>query len=378
MAFLHVSAPAGMRTDKLLSADNAVPERHLVVEMLRNAASVLGLNASVITTLEAMLSCLPPRRTHHTVFASNATLTFRRNGISDRTLRRHAAILHDAGLLVRQDSPNGKRFSRYSSTENKTLRFGFDLSPLFTRLEEIATHAAEAVREQEELAYLRCKVRAIAQDILRSNPAEPTAIATLKLLRRKLARADYDELFAQLNAVNDSGYSAETANELTPEMSASDGQNVRHHQKSNKELNDKEAREETNTLVQISAPPTQVVTIHELLAACPEAAQFSLRKIESLNDVIIHARTLAPMLGIDRNNYEAAQSRLGSVRTAMTIWALMQFHNRIQKVGAYFRAITSGSKSAEFNPEELIRRLARAQAFQITSSKVVRGQPCSL
>ncbi len=377
MAFLHVSAPAGMRTDKLLSADNVVPERHLVIEMLRNAASVLGLNASVIATLEAMLSCLPPRRTHHTVFASNATLTFRRNGISDRTLRRHAAILHEAGLLVRKDSPNGKRFSRYSSTENKALRFGFDLSPLFARLEEIATHAAEAVREQEEIAYMRCKVRAIAQDILRSHPADPAAIATLKLLRRKLARTDYDELFARLSAVHNSGCSAEAPNETTPQVSARDGQNVRHHHKSNKELNDKEAREETNTHTQLSTPPTQVVTIPELLAACPEAAQFSLRKVESLNDVILHARTLAPMMGIDRNNYEAAQNRLGSVRTAMTIWALMQFHNRIQKVGAYFRAITSGTKSAEFKPEELIRRLARAQAFQIASSEVVRGQPCS-
>jgi replication initiation protein RepC len=49
------------------------------------------------------------------------------------------------------------------------------------------------------------------------------------------------------------------------------------------------------------------------------------------------------------------------VRAAATVWAIMQFHEKIKAVGAYFRAITTGSKSAEFSPEKLIRRLAAAQ-----------------
>ena len=67
------------------------------------------------------------------------------------------------------------------------------------------------------------------------------------------------------------------------------------------------------------------------------------------------------MMGISLNSYDAAHQRLGPVRAAATVWAIMQFHEKIKAVGAYFRAITTGSKSAEFSPEKLIRRLAAAQ-----------------
>ena len=154
MAFRQAAASLGARNNEVLSADNAIPERHIIITTLRNAAPLMGLKASVIATLDAMLSCLPPKRNHHTVFASNLTLTFRRNGISDRTIRRHAAVLQELGLLIRRDSPNKKRFSRHNSHEGKSLRFGFDLSPLFERLQEIASHAAEAVQIKELLDYL--------------------------------------------------------------------------------------------------------------------------------------------------------------------------------------------------------------------------------
>jgi replication initiation protein RepC len=45
------------------------------------------------------------------------------------------------------------------------------------------------------------------------------------------------------------------------------------------------------------------------------------------------------------------------------VWAIMQFHDKIKAVGAYFRSITTGSKSEGFSPEKLIRRLATAQNY---------------
>ena len=129
MAFTQATAPTGLRSSEILSADNSIPDRHIVVATLRNAAPRIGLSASVISTLDAMLSCLAPKRNHHIVFASNATLTFRRNGISDRTIRRHAATLQDIGLLVRRDSPNRKRFTKHNRHEGKALRFGLTYHP---------------------------------------------------------------------------------------------------------------------------------------------------------------------------------------------------------------------------------------------------------
>jgi replication initiation protein RepC len=362
MAFTQATAPTGLRTDKLLSADNSIPERHIVVATLRNAAPRLGLSASVISTLDAMLSCLAPKRNHHTVFASNSTLTFRRNGISDRTIRRHAATLQEIGLLVRRDSPNRKRFTKHNSHEGKALRFGFDLSPLFDRLHEIASMAAEVIRERENIAYLRAKIRTAVNARLIKNPNDDTILSIFRILRRKLSLEDCEQILTDLliTEVEAESEDDESSN-LTTAMSATDGQFVRHHHKSNKEHIDKEKialKKEARPF--IADPP---ITIAELLSACPEAAEFSLRKIDTIHDVVAHARTLAPMIGITSQSYEAAHDHLGALRAAATVWAIMQFHGKIKAVGAYFHSITTGSKSAEFSPEKLIRRLAMAQYY---------------
>jgi replication initiation protein RepC len=348
MAFAQAAAPVvGLRSPKLLSADNAVPERHIVIDTLRTAAPLLGLTAPVIATLDAMLSCLAPKRTHHTVFASNQTLTHRCNGISDRTLRRHAATLQEAGLLTRHDSPNGKRFSKHSRAEGTSLRFGFDLTPLFDRLHEIASLAAETLRARDQIAFLRLKIRAAANEALRQNPEDIAAQDTLRLLRRKLTVAECEALLAQQNPT---ALPHETASDA-PEMTAKDGQSVRHHQNSNKEIIEEES-------------PQAPITLQDLLTGCTEAAELSPKKIETLQDVVAHARTLAPMLGITPQCYEAAQNRLGAVRTATTVWAMMQFHSKIRSVGAYFRAVTTGAKSASFNPDHLVRQMCKRARFE--------------
>ena len=362
MAFIQATAPTGLRASKLLSADNSNPERHIVIETLRNAAPRLGLSASVISTLDAMLSCLAPKRNHHIVFASNATLTFRRNGISDRTIRRHAATLQEIGLLVRHDSPNRKRYTKHSSNEGKALRFGFDLSPLFTHLHEIAAMAAEVLREKEQINYLRAKIRAAANQSLHIDPSNVTAIDTIRILRRKLTLHDCHQLLERQLITKVEAESEDDLSTIsTTKMADSNGQIVRHLHRSNKELIDKEGsslKKEPPILIE-----DDPITVQELLSACPEAAQFSLRKIETPHDVIAHARTLAPMIGINTQSYDAAQERLGSLRTAATVWAIMQFHEKIKAVGAYFRSITTGSKSAGFSPEKLVRRLAKAQNY---------------
>ena len=354
MAFIQAASAHGSGNGTLLSADNPLPERHIVIDLLRKAMPVLGLSASVITTLDAMISCLPPKRNHHTVFASNATLAFRRNGISDRTIRRHVSDLQEAGLLERRDSPNKKRYTRHNTHEGKVLRFGFDLSPLFARLHEIASHAAKATEQQEKTDYLRCKIRAVAHAILEDDPENALAHTARKSLRRKLDHSDCADLLNALSAITpDTSFEAETTTPQTPPVAGNVGQNVRHHHNSNKEIIDNRKTQSPGTRTNLSIP--------ELVEACPEAVQFSLGPIATNHDVIAHARTLAPMIGIDAASYEAGQRQIGPMSTAITVWAIMQFHDRIKSVGAYFRALTSGSKSKDFDPAKLIRRLATAQ-----------------
>ncbi|MCX7567881.1 plasmid replication protein RepC [Sulfitobacter sp. F26169L] len=355
MTFIKATAADGQRTDEVLSADNVVPERHIVIETIRNAAPRLGLSPTVITTLDAMLSCLAPKRNHHTVFASNSTLTFRRNGISDRTLRRHAAILEDAGLLQRNDSPNKKRFTRHSKMEGKTLRFGFDLSPLFSRLFEISALAAEVIEEKAQIKYQRTKLRAIANNRINVDPEDHLALAIFKKLRRKLSLQNCEEMLMSLQETTlaaetvDGSYTSDTT-----QMADNDGRNVRHHHRSNKEDIDRNPPS--------SSPDAEVdISVSQLKTACPAAMEFALNKIETSHDVVAHARTLAPMLGINNQSYNAAVEHLGQLRAAATVWAIMQFHEKIKAVGAYFHSITIGKKSSGFSPEKLIKRLVAAQ-----------------
>ena len=243
MAFRQAAASLGARNNEVLSADNAIPERHIIITTLRNAAPLMGLKASVIATLDAMLSCLPPKRNHHTVFASNLTLTFRRNGISDRTIRRHAAVLQELGLLIRRDSPNKKRFSRHNSHEGISLRFGFDLSPLFERLQDIATHAAKALQIRERLDYLRVKVRSAANAALQIDPEHPDAINAMRALRRNLSLEQCEDLMGKLAANGTNVQETDTQTPFeAPKMAGNDGQNVRHHHRSNIGISDQRVR----------------------------------------------------------------------------------------------------------------------------------------
>ncbi|TGR72797.1 replication initiation protein RepC, partial [Mesorhizobium sp. M1C.F.Ca.ET.193.01.1.1] len=78
------------------------------------------------------------------VFPSNEQLIRRANGMPATTLRRHIAVLVDCGLIIRRDSPNGKRFARKGQSGAIEQAYGFDLSPILTRAEEFR-ELAEAV-----------------------------------------------------------------------------------------------------------------------------------------------------------------------------------------------------------------------------------------
>lgn len=81
------------------------------------------------------------------------------------TLRRQLATLVDAGLIVRRDSPNGKRYARNGRGGEITFAFGFDLAPLVTRAEEFERLAEEIAAEaravrlgKERITFCRCDI----------------------------------------------------------------------------------------------------------------------------------------------------------------------------------------------------------------------------
>lgn len=361
MRFQHITAPLGSRSAEILPAINSQPDRFNLIEVVRKASTRLGLKAQIIATLDALLSCLPPKRSHNFVFASNATIAFKRNGISDRTIRRHVALLAEAGLLARSDSPNRKRFSKSDMSTGSVLRFGFDLSPLFKNYDQICAMAEDCAKETSHISFLRTKVRCAIARTMELDGLSIAAENALRALRRKLTAEQLYSLLDDLVSVEENqGMDCDAEMSIEAEMSATDGQNVRHHHSSKKELIDSDVAEKTED------PHLQhhQISIGSLVGVCKEAASYLQRPAKSLSDVIDHARTLAPMMGIDSMTYRAAEDRLGELRTAVTVWGLLQMQGKIRQLGAYFRAITTGKRSAAFDPWAMIKTLVKQNKLQ--------------
>ena len=361
MRFQHITAPLGSRSAEALPTTHSQPDRFSLIEVVRKASTALGLKAPIIATLDALLSCLPPKRSHNFVFASNATIAFKRNGISDRTIRRHVAQLAEAGLLVRSDSPNRKRFSKSDMSTGSVLRFGFDLSPLFKSYDQICAVAEDCAKQASHISFLRTKVRCAIARTMELDGLSIDAENALRALRRKLTAEELYSILDDLVSVEENqGMDCSVEMSIEAEMSATDGQNVRHHHNSKKELIDSDVAEKTEDFHQ----PHHQISIGSLVGACKEAASYLQRPAETLSDVIGHARTLAPMMGIDSTTYRAAEDRLGELRTAVTVWGLLQMQGKIRQLGAYFRAITTGKRSAAFDPWTMINTLVKQNRLQ--------------
>ena len=110
------------------------------------ARPMLGVSERALSVLNALLTFHPETTLTGealTVFPSNEQLSLRAHGMPASTLRRHLAVLVDAGLIIRRDSPNGKRYVRRGRGGETLHAFGFDLSPLVARADEFERLAAE-------------------------------------------------------------------------------------------------------------------------------------------------------------------------------------------------------------------------------------------
>lgn len=121
---------------RAMSKDAAV-HKWQTFQHIREARDLLGATDRAVAILNALLSF--HQETVLTgdrdliVWPSNEQLMARANGMSPSTLRRHLAVLVECGLIIRRDSPNGKRFARKGRRGEIEQAFGFDLSPIVAR-----------------------------------------------------------------------------------------------------------------------------------------------------------------------------------------------------------------------------------------------------
>lgn len=175
----------------------ACPNPYELLGPVRVLRKELGLTSNDVTVLTALISFLPrdgnatgsatpPKLT--VVFPSNASLSERANGIDERTLRRCLGRLDAAGLIVRKNSANGKRFPlRYGGIIRDA--FGIDLSPLIQSHDALAAKASKFTEELELLRSLKAEALALRASLLRDEHLDEARMSSLGTIRNILRRA---------------------------------------------------------------------------------------------------------------------------------------------------------------------------------------------
>src|SRR5277367_1101230 len=128
----------------------------------------VGVSERALAVLDALLSFHPETTLSGDgliVFPSNQQLALRAHGMAPATLRRHLAALVDRGLVIRRDSPNGKRFARKGHGGAIEMAFGFDLGPLVARADEFEVWAEELRAEERALRLVRERITLCRRDI---------------------------------------------------------------------------------------------------------------------------------------------------------------------------------------------------------------------
>jgi replication initiation protein RepC len=360
-------------------------------ELLRDLAkaqAAFGVSERDLTVLQGLLSFFPDDalggNAEMVVFPSNKAICERLNGMPCSTMRRHLARLVEAGLLVRRDSPNGKRYVRKRGEER--VAFGFDLSPLYCRAEEIA-RAAEAVREAEDrvrrlreiVSLMRRDLAALAEFGEEMQPGlglwdqlRDTAVLTARALRRKLSLEDLSAYRSNLEIMLDEARNVIDGPE-TEEMNTNDALFERHHHNSNKDSIDFEpALEqggaaavvlETETVepeADVEEPDTRrvpKVPLHLVIAGCPSLKTFyqgDIRHWHQLFDAACHVR---PAMGISVSAWEEAQRFMGPEQASIVVVAMLERFADIRSPGGYLRALTSKAAAGEFSCGPMVMAL---------------------
>lgn len=247
------------------------PNPYELLGPVRILRKELGLTTNDLAVLTALISFLPrekraglngPEIALTVVFPSNASLSERANGLDERTLRRSLGRLSAAELIERKSSANGKRFPlRYGGVIKDA--FGIDLKPLIQRYDTLAMQALQLTEELEHLRSLKTEALALRASLLRQTNLDEEKLSTLHMFRNILRRATltvdavlsiiselramgaatdacYGERYTEVNANAGVILQADEqrSDKLDPiELTATNGQNVRHIESTTKDIN---------------------------------------------------------------------------------------------------------------------------------------------
>ena len=368
-----------------LAASNRPPDKVVhkwqVFRSICTARPKLSVSERALAVLNALLSFYPETtltgEDELIVFPSNEQLCLRTHGMCASTLRRQLAALVDAGLIVRRDSPNGKRYARKGGVGERKLAFGFDLAPLVVRAEEFARLAEEIEAEARAIKLAKERITLCRRDIAKmiatgieedvptrragQGPASWQEVHTaFRALVEGIPRtAALGELEAAAEAL--SSLAGDILNLLenqveTTKLSANESQTERHKQNSNPnspiEFEPRLQEGRAATAEPNPQPATRTEKAYPLgmvLSACPDIVDYAKGGITHYRDLLAAAAVVRPMLAVSPSAWEEAQAVMGETQAAIVIACLLQRGSAIHSAGGYLRELTRKAGIGEFS-----------------------------
>lgn len=397
--------------------DSGRADKWRLLRALTEAREAYGLGDRTIAVLEALLSFHQGKELDGAreiiVFPSNAELSLRTRGMAPATLRRHLAALVEAGMILRRDSPNGKRYCRRDDEGAIEAVYGFDLAPL--------AHASAAIHEAADMARaharatqrLRGEITVHARDIgkvLAAAIEEGRPGAWLDhaerlapLARRMPRQARLEQLeevrdgLVRLRAEVEKAY----LDSLTEqEMSANDVDSERHIHNSKPECHFDKSFEQNlkprgqsdsakpdvamHTIAgrasgpgddpgtrQAGAPggalpvaseaKREPVPLAHLVATCPGFCAYARDGIRDWRDVVTTAGLVRSLLGVSPDAWERARMAMGDQRAAVVIAAIVERVDTIRSPGGYLRALTARAEAGRFSVLPMLAALGKPE-----------------
>ncbi len=329
------------------------------------------------------------------VFPSNRSLAQRAHGMASTTLWRHLTALVAAGLIIRRDSPNGKRYARKGAegAERYSDAFGFDLTPLVTRAGEFEALAEELRARQKQRRLIKVRIslhrrdigKLIALGLDEGMPGEWDAFRQrylglmrplrrlrddcdldgmaddLAVLRQDIAKALNLRIDAQIIVSNDLHFSEHMSNSNTENLQDSEP------------AFEKEGGGSDPTDATMGAVETKAYSLGMVMEACPDVHDYgSNGRIRSWSAFFEAAGLIRPMIGISPDAWADAREVLGEFAAHVALATILQrsIHSSeaqtlpgttpgstrvvvngspaIHSAGGYLRVLTEKAKAGEF------------------------------
>lgn len=359
-----------------------------VFQNIREARKLLGATDRSLAILNALLTFHPETTLtgdgELIVWPSNEQLAARANGMPATTLRRHIAVLVECGLVIRRDSPNGKRFARKGRGGEIEQAYGFDLSPIVARAEEFRDMAEAIQAEKKAFRVAKERLTLLRRDVVKLIDAgmeervpgnwgrvQQAYQLIIGRLPRSAPRQLVEDICIDLHVLYTEIREVLESFAKTQIQDANESHSGRHIQNSKPDSisesehgfgNKEEAGGTAEEIDNIRSLPKRELPLGIVLDACPSVLEVAQGgEIRHWRDFLATVELARPMLGISPSAWREALDALGEQHAAITLAAIYQKADQIGSAGGYLRSLTDRAREGKFSTWPMIMALLRAK-----------------